>query len=182
MPLSLLRLLAILLCFGAFAARADTITVGSAELRAEDENYVLNAEFDLAFNPTLEQALQRGVALYFVFEFELSRPRWYWFDERAASLQINYRVHYNALTRQYRLSSGLYTQDVDTIDGVVRLLSRVRGRPVVDKSALVKGERYEAAVRLRLDVNRLPKPFQLNALASRDWNLQSDWQRWTFVP
>ena len=48
--------------------------------------------------------------------------------------------------------------------------------------ALVKGARYDAAVRLRLDVAQLPKPFQINALASRDWSLQSEWYRWSFTP
>ena len=42
--------------------------------------------------------------------------------------------------------------------------------------------RYEAAVRLRLDTAQLPKPFQLTTLTSRDWNLQSDWVRWSFTP
>jgi hypothetical protein len=32
---------------------------------------------------------------------------------------------------------------------------------------------------MRLDVTQLPKPFQINALASRDWNLASEWFRWT---
>jgi hypothetical protein len=42
--------------------------------------------------------------------------------------------------------------------------------------------RYEASIRLRLDVNQLPKPFQVNALTSRDWTLQSDWYRWSYTP
>src|SRR5438067_6705928 len=62
------------------AARADTIVVKSAELRVDEDLYVLNAEFELAFNPTLEEAIQKGVPLYFVFEFELMRPRWFWVD------------------------------------------------------------------------------------------------------
>ena len=45
-----------------------------------------------------------------------------------------------------------------------------------------KGQRYDAAIRLRLDVNQLPKPFQVDALASREWTLTSDWYRWSFVP
>ena len=45
---------------------------------------MLNAEFDLTLNATLEEALQRGVPLYFVLEFEISRPRWYWLDEKVA--------------------------------------------------------------------------------------------------
>jgi hypothetical protein len=41
---------------------------------------------------------------------------------------------------------------------------------------------YEAVLRLRLDTSRLPKPLQIDAIASRDWNLTSDWYRWTFMP
>jgi hypothetical protein len=46
----------------------------------------------------------------------------------------------------------------------------------------VKGASYEAAVRMKLDVNQLPKPFQVNALASREWQLASDWYRFAFTP
>ncbi len=166
----------------ASVARADTIAVESAELRSEDDDYVLNAQFDVAFNPTLEEALEKGVSLYFVLEFELGRPRWYWVDEKLAQLAIQYRITYSPLTRQYRVSSGLLGQQLSSLDEVEHLLSRVVSRPVIRKDALAKGVRYDAAVRLRLDVAQLPKPFQINALASRDWSLQSEWYRWSFTP
>ena len=164
------------------ATHADTIAVRFAELRADEDTYVLNAEFDLAINPTLEEALQKGVPLYFVFEFELLRPRWYWVDETVLSRSTQYRVSYNALTRQYRVASGLLGQMFDALDEVERFLSRVTSRPVATRDQLVVGARYEAAARLRLDVNQLPKPFQVNALASREWSLQSEWYRWSFTP
>jgi hypothetical protein len=163
-------------------AHADTIAVKSAELRADEAGYVLNAEFELAINPTLEEALQNGVPLYFVVEFELLRPRWYWVDEKVLSFSAQYRVSYNALTRQYRVASGLLAQTFDALDEVGRFLSRAASRRVANREQLVPGTRYEAAVRLRLDVNQLPKPFQVNALASREWSLQSEWQRWSFTP
>lgn len=178
----LLCLCALLLLPAAPVAHADTIGVKSAELLPEDESYVLNAQFDLAFNPTLEEALQKGVSLYFVLEFELVRPRWYWLDQKIVQMSVQYRLTYNPLTRQYRVTSGLLGQQFDSLDEVERLLARVVSRPVVSKDALSPGERYEAAVRLRLDVAQLPKPFQINALASRDWSLQSEWFRWTFTP
>ncbi|HTS22913.1 MAG TPA: DUF4390 domain-containing protein [Casimicrobiaceae bacterium] len=163
-------------------ARADTIPVKSAELKAEDESYVLDAQFDVAFNPTLEEALQKGVSLYFVLEFELSRPRAYWFDEKVASQSIQYRIGYSPLTQQYRVTSGLLSQQLASLDEVEHLLSRVVSRPVIAADALTKGARYEAQVRLRLDITQLPKPFQVNALASREWSLQSEWYRWSFTP
>ena len=166
----------------AATARADTIVVKSAELRAEEDGYFLNAEFDFSLNPTLDEALQKGVPLYFLLEFELVRPRWYWLDEKVITATTQYRVSYNALTRQYRVASGLLGLTFDSLDEVQRFLSRVTSREVARRDQVVKGTRYEAALRLRLDVNQLPKPFQMSALASRDWTLQSDWHRWTFTP
>jgi len=162
--------------------RADTIEVKSADLRAEEDGYYLNAEFEFALNPTLEEALQKGVPLYFLLEFELSRPRWYWLDEKVLTATTQYRVAYNALTRQYRASSGLLGQTFTSVDELERFLSRVTSREVARRDQLATGMRYEAAVRLRLDVNQLPKPFQVNALASREWTLQSEWHRWSFTP
>jgi uncharacterized protein DUF4390 len=164
------------------AANADTIDVKSAELRLEDDEYVLNAQFDVAINPTLEEALQNGVSLYFVLEFDLGRPRWYWVDEKLVQMSIPYRVSYSPLTRQYRVASGLLGQQFNSLSEVEHLLSRVVSRPVIGKEALINGVRYEAAIRLRLDVAQLPKPFQINALASRDWSLQSEWYRWSLTP
>jgi Domain of unknown function (DUF4390) len=173
------------LTFAAFpsgSARADVIVATSAEIRAEEDGYYLNADFELAINSTLEEALQKGIPLYFLLEFELTRPRWYWLDEKVVSATTQYRVSYNALTRQYRVSSGLLHQTLDSLEEVERLLSRVTSRPVARRDQLTPGVRYEAAVRLRLDVNQLPKPFQVNALTSRDWSLQSDWRRWSYTP
>ena len=115
-------------------------------------------------------------------DFELTRGRWYWLDEKVAKTAIVYRVSYNALTRQYRVASGLLTQTFNSLEEVERFIGRITSRPVASADALTKGAKYDAAVRLRLDVNQLPKPFQVNALASREWTLASDWQRWSFTP
>ena len=163
------------------SARADVIVVKSAELRSEEDGYMLNAEFDLTINSTLEEALQRGVPLYFLLEFEVLRARWYWLDEKVLSSDTQYRIAWNALTQQYRVSSGLFAQTLYALDEVQRFLSRVTSRPVARRDQLQSGVRYEAALRLRLDVNQLPKPFQVNALTSREWSLQSDWYRWSFI-
>jgi len=163
-------------------ARADTIPVKSAELRVEEGEVLLNADFDLSLNPTLEEALNRGIPLYFVLEVEVARPRWYWLDEKLLSMSTTWRVSYAPLSRQYRVSSGLIAQSLDSLDEVERLISRVTSRPIARVSDFQRGVRYDAAARLRLDVNQLPKPFQVDALASREWQLASDWYRFPFTP
>jgi uncharacterized protein DUF4390 len=162
--------------------QADVVPVKAAELRIAEGDLVLSAEFDLTLTPALEEALEKGIALYFTTEFELSRTRWYWTDEKLAQWSITYRVSYNALTRQYRVGSGPLGQQFESLEEVQRFLSRVSSRPIVRAETLTRGVKYEAAIRFKLDVNQLPKPFQVNALASREWQLSSDWHRWTFVP
>jgi hypothetical protein len=166
---------------GTARAASDVVTVKSAEIRADEDDYVLNAEFGLSLNPTLEEALMKGVPLYFVLELEISRPRWYWLDEKVLTATTMYRVAWNALTLQYRVSSGLFAQTLYTLEEVERFLSRVTSRAIARRDQLQKGAKYDAALRFRLDVNQLPKPFQVNALTSRDWTLQSEWHRWSFV-
>jgi hypothetical protein len=183
-PHWLLALGALVLALFAAAApaRAEGITPVVVKIESGDDGYRLDAEFDIQFSPRLEEAVNRGVALYFVVEFELSKPRWYWFDEKPVQLSQTYKITYTPLLRQYRLSVGSAYQNFRRFDDVVQALSRVRGWPVADKGTLRKEGGYQAAIRMRLDTAQLPKPFQLNAVASRDWNLASDWYRWTVNP
>ena len=170
------------LVFPFAGALADVVPIKGAELRVEEGDVLLSAEFDLTLTSTLEEALQKGIPLYFTIEFELMRPRWYWLDEKISQWSITYRVSYSALTRQYRVATGALGQAFESLEEVERFIGRVASRPVARADALVKGSRYDAALRIKLDVDKLPKPFQIDALASREWQLGSDWHRWTFVP
>ncbi|MDE2208530.1 MAG: DUF4390 domain-containing protein [Betaproteobacteria bacterium] len=166
----------------AAGTRADSIPVRGASLAVADGNVLLSAEFDFALTPTLQEALDKGIPLYFTIEFELTRARFLWFSEKVAQWSITYRVSYSSLTQQYRVASGPLGQAFDSLGDVQRFLGRVASRPVLRADELMKGIRYDAAIRERLDVNELPKPFQVNALASHEWQLSSDWHRFTFTP
>jgi hypothetical protein len=166
----------------AAVARADAIPMRAADLRVEDGEVLLSAQFDLTLTPPLTEALTRGIPLYFTIEFELTRPRWYWLDEKVVQWSISYRVSYSELTRQYRVSSGPLGQAFDSLEEVQRFVGRVSSRAVAPADLLAKGARYEAALRMRLDVTQLPKPFQVSALTSHEWQLTSDWHRWSFTP
>jgi hypothetical protein len=163
-------------------ATADGISIKSASIEPSDEGWQLQADFDIQFSPRLEEALNRGVPLYFVVEFEAARPRWYWFDEKPVQQSQTYKITYTPLLRQYRLTVGTQYQNFTRFEEVTRVLARVRGWHVADRGSLKKDVTYQAAVRMRLDTAQLPKPFQVNAIASRDWTLTSDWHRWLTTP
>ncbi|MEN9783648.1 MAG: hypothetical protein RJA24_991 [Pseudomonadota bacterium] len=168
--------------FAAAAAQPHGIEVRRAVVVPADDYYVLDADIDIALSAPLEDALHKGIPLYFQLEFELVRSRWYWFNDKAVTLQQQYRLSYSALTRQYRIGIGAFYQNFVTLPEALQALSRVRRREDLDPGALSKGSVYTAGLRLRLDTSQLPRPFNLNALGSREWSLGSDWYRWTVTP
>lgn len=180
MSLRLLVSLLLALALGWSApSLASSIEISHISLEGNDEGYALDADFEIELNPRLEEAINKGVALYFEVEFELTRKRWYWFDD-SVSQQRMLRLSYHALTRQYRISSGALYQSLSTLPEALRVLSRVRSWQVLEHAQVSAGADYQAGLRMRLDVTQLPKPFQVNALTSREWNLASEWRRWPF--
>lgn len=170
-------------------AAAAEIEISEPRLLSVEDGYAVSADFAFEFNQRLEEAVTKGVILYFVVDFELTRPRWYWFDEKVVSRSQTYRLSYHALTRQYRLSTGALHQSFETLSEALRMLARLRNWVVVEKVAAEKGDKpslkvgetFQAGLRLRLDINQLPKPFQIAALGNRDWTLASDWKTWQLI-
>ncbi len=163
------------------AARADGVQVKTAKIEATEDGYQLNADFDLQLASTLLETIRKGVPLYFVVEFELSRGRWYWLDEVAIRAVRERRVSYAPLTEQFRLNTAGISQNLSHADDVRRVLSRIRSWIIAEKGKFKPGEKLDAAIRFRLDTAKLPKPFQLNTIGSREWDLSSDWHRWTIT-
>lgn len=159
------------------SALADEIEVRDVQLRPTEEGLVVDADFAFELSPRLYDVVANGVPLYFRIDFELTRRRWYWFDETTASKRLQLRLSYHALSRQYRLSTGLLQQSFATLDEALNVLKRIRNWLVVDRTVTFDDVDYEAALRIRLDPTLLPKPFQLSALTSRDLQLDSPWKR-----
>jgi hypothetical protein len=170
------------LLLAAGLAHAGSIEPVRAALTNTDDGYALSAEFVIDLGPRIEDAVARGVPLFFNLEFDLTRGRWYWANEHVAGHRMEYRLAYNALTRQYRLSAGGLHQNFAFLPEALRVLSRIVSLHVADKAALKPGETYSAALRLSLDRSQLPKPLQVDALANRDWEVDAKVLRWQFTP
>jgi len=174
-------------------AAAEGIEVRKAEAHFSDDSYQLSADFNLRFKFVVEQALEQGVPLYFICEFSLTHPRWYWLEESVAQSEQTIKLSYNTLTRQYRITRGALFQNFASLDEALRIVGHLSADPIpaelfkdgggfISEKLLKKDNNYVAAVRLRLDVTQLPKPLQVNALTSDDWSLDSDWYRWIVRP
>jgi hypothetical protein len=163
---------------------ADPIAVQRASLQSDNTGWNLDARFDFDLNSNLEDAVNKGIPLYFTTDFELSRPRWYWFDEQPVSVSQSIRLSFQPLTREYRVSSvssGGLQLGFQTLKDALAVIKHVTSWHVIDRNDVHAGETYNASVRMQLDIALMPKPFQIDAVNNRDWSLSSEWKRFTFT-
>jgi hypothetical protein len=163
------------------AQAADGIEITRAAIEASDDGYRLNAAYAFELNPSLEQALQHGIVLSFTTEIELTRPRWYWTDDRAVASRRTVRLYYDVLTRVYHVSTpGSVRQTFDTLDEVLFLIRRPSRWLIAPKGALKVGETYTVSLRMYMDREYMVKPLQVDAINNSDLRLASPRKTFTY--
>jgi len=181
---TLLRLApALLIGAVAGAAHADVNAVDVPQLRIErnDDGLYLWANIGFDLPPLVEDALLKGVALFFVAQAEVMRDRWYWADDRVAFAQRHMRLVYQPLTRRFRLNvspspfnSGLgvsLSQNFEDLSEALESVRRVARWRVVDVAQLDPNGRYTIDFGFRLDTSQLPRPLQMGVAGRADWSL-----------
>ena len=156
------------------ARAADGIVIRSAEMRQVDGEYLLYARLSISLTPMLTDALTRGINLYFDTDFDFSLPRWYWFPQQLAHLSRVTRLSYNILLKQYFVSGvNVEARSMDTLPEALTYLGEINGWPVISRDSLSKSASYRATLSMQLDTSQLPKPLQINDIATGRWNLDS---------
>lgn len=186
-------LIGLLLLLCAPTARAEGIEIIKVEARLTEAGYQLSADFEISLPPPVEEALNRGVPLYFVSELSVQRARWYWINTEIESYEQTTKLSYNILTRQYRISRGGLFQSFVEIKDALRMLGHQTAPPIAPaqlyntsggyiSSWVAKGSQVVAFAAMRLDMTQLPKPIQVNALTNDQWNVESRRYHWDISP
>lgn len=165
---------------------AETIEITEARIESTEDGYRLKATYDFDLNPELEAALQHGgVSLTFKTEITLTRPRWYWKDERAVETFQTTRLSYDVLTRQYsvRVTTGSQrsiAQSVSSLEDAMVMIHRPSRWLIAGRGQLKPGETYNVHLRMFMDREHFSKPLQVNAFNNSDWRLNSRDRRFLY--
>jgi hypothetical protein len=165
---------AALLTYGPAALAAGPVEVlRVAAHRAADGVYVdLETRFDLP--GSVEEALQKGVALYFTAEADLRRPRWYWRDADVAHAVRTWRLNFQPLTQTYRVSFGGLSQAYTSLREALHAVQYCSQWRIAEPLAVDDDARYYVEVSYRLDTSQLPRPLQIGLGSQPEWNLTAE--------
>jgi hypothetical protein len=151
--------------------RADPVGLDSFELARGDEGLVLSFAAHFELSKPIEEALQKGVPLFFVAQAEVFRDRWYWADKRLANVTRSWRLAYQPLTRKYRVTYGGLSQHYDNLSDALVAVSRSVNWKLVDASQLDDGKHY-VEFSYQLDTAQMPRPMQIGIGGQSDWSLK----------
>lgn len=169
------------LAHGQSAALATEIT----QLRVEsaDDGVYLSALVRFELPPVVEDALLKGIPMFFVVEADIYRERWYWTNPRVASAARTLRLAYLPLTRRWRvnIASGLITssaglratlnQNYDTLAEALSAIQRVAPWKIAEISDVDLEAEHRLDFSFRLDLSQLPRPFQIGMAGQREWSI-----------
>jgi hypothetical protein len=193
---SFLVLLAVFLALGPAwreaSAQVHVAEVTQLKMERDDDGVLLSATVHFDLPQVVDDALVKGIPMFFVAEAAIYRDRWYWYDKRVASARRHMRLAYQPLTRRWRLqvspepigSSGLVLgQMFDSRDEALAAIQRISRWRIADADAVDPQVTHNIDFRFRLDMSQLPRPFQIGAVGQADWIILAvRQQRLTFDP
>ena len=163
----------VLLCVGLtpLAVRADVVEL--TQLATERSEDALELSFSTRFElpRTVDDALHKGVPIYFVAEASLWRSRWYWRDARVARVSRTWRLAWQPLTRQYRVSTGGLHRSYAGLGEALASLRGISGWRIAEAREVEDDARHYIEFSYRLDTSQLPRPMQIGLGAPQGWNL-----------
>lgn len=159
-------------------AQGDSAEVTQLHVERTEEGVLLSAAVRFELPQVVDDALEKGIAMFFVAEASIYRDRWYWYDKRVAHATRHMRLSYQPLTRRWRLqvssspigSSGLVLgQNFDSEEEALAAIQRIARWRIADANAIDPDANHTIDFRFRLDMSQLPRPFQIGAVGQSDW-------------
>jgi hypothetical protein len=163
-------------------AQVTGAEVTQMQVERSDEGVLLSAAVKFELPTVIEDALAKGIPMFFVAEAAIYRDRWYWYDKRVAYAARHMRLSFQPLTRRWRLqvssspigNSGLVLgQMFDTREEALAAVQRVSRWRIADLTAADPDSTHTVEFRFRLDVSQLPRPFQIGAVGQSEWNISA---------
>jgi hypothetical protein len=164
------------------AAEGAAAEITQLRLERSEEGVLLSASVSFELSPAIDDALAKGIPMFFVAEAVLFRDRWYWYDKEIAIAARHMRLSFQPLTRRWRLvvspgpigNSGLTLgQSFETREEAMAAVQRISHWKIAEASYVDPDARYNVDFRFRLDVSQLPRPFQIGAVGQADWNINA---------
>jgi len=188
LPGRVLAAIVYLLVWTAVASHAD-VAVEATQFRVDrvGEEVTLSAQLRFELPAAVEDALLKGIPVYFAVEADVLRERWYWTDKKIAGAARNMRLAYQPLTGQWRLNvvtgaapagelvaANAPSQTFSSLAEAMATVKQFARWRIAGISDNDPSSKYRVEFRFWLDTNQLPRPFQIGVMAQSEWTISAN--------
>jgi hypothetical protein len=164
-------------------AQADTaVELQELKLDRQEAALYMSGTWQFELPSALEDALLKGITLYFVTEVEIRQERWYFYNQRVSYAERHVRLFYQPLTRRWRVNispqafnvSGLGVslgQSYDTAEDAINAVRRIALWRIANATDYNPDAKQTISINFKLDLKQLPRPMQIGLAGQSDWNI-----------
>ncbi len=153
------------------ALAADAVELMTLQTQRADGALTLEFSTRVSLPRAVEDALQRGVPIYFVAQATVLRSRWYWRDERIARVSRTWRLAYQPLTSTWRVGLGGLNQHFATLAEAMAVVTRGAQWRLADLAQIDPDSRHTLEFSWRLDTAQLPSPMVIGLVGGSEFAL-----------
>lgn len=153
------------------AQAAEAVELVSLNAYRDDNALLLEFATHVVLPRAVEEALQRGVPIYFVAQATVWRNRWYWRDERINRVNRTWRLVYQPLTSNWRVGLGGLNQHFPTLADAMGVVTRSANWRVAELAQIDPDSRHSIEFSWRLDTSQLPSPMLIGLIGGSEFTL-----------
>ena len=164
-------------------AQANTpVELQELKLDSQEAALYMSGTWQFELPSVLEDALLKGITLYFVTDVEIRQERWYFYNQRVSYAERHVRLFYQPLTRRWRVNispqafnvSGLGVslgQSYDTAEDAINAVRRIALWRIANATDYNPDAKQTISINFKLDLKQLPRPMQIGLAGQSDWNI-----------
>ena len=160
-------------------ARLDNIIVTNTR---DDLLIFLNVEG--AFTEKMTEALHSGVPITFTFYINLYGSRNLWLDKNIASIEVNHKLKYDSLKKEYVLKRSWRKNEplvMDSLKDAQNMMCKLDSIVLTKLDRLKKGEQYQIRTKAELTKKTLPLNLHYVLFFVSLWDFETDWYTIDFI-
>lgn len=173
-------LLASLILLASLSCNAASLHFTRAEALFADGQIAVSSHTEISLTGPLYDALHHGLPIPFVYEFRLATPGTRLWQRQLGNwliptTRLMFQLSHHSLTGAYRLTSGSLMRSFASLSDALAALGTLQGWTPKKIPAGKTANDLAPMLRLRVDHSQFPKHYQMTALGSPLWQLDSGW-------
>lgn len=148
----------------------------------KDAHLVAYVNVEGAFPENIKTAVSSGLAVKFKYLIILNKVRTFWFDQKMADLQIQHKIKYDSLKKEYTITRSWEIENVrvqKTFEKAQKLMTTIAGLKIISLQKIEKKAKYR--LKAKVEICKESLFFNYIPFLSPLYGLETDWHTIDFL-